>query len=98
MRVKSPGNKKNLVARMPLAGVLVPLRRLQGEQAATTFSQVVWPPRERGHALSLAGVRHLRGTATAGISRREIIENRVTLFSSSCRDQVSDIDVIIFDN
>ena len=30
------------------SGVRLPLRRLQGEQAATTLSQVVWPPRERG--------------------------------------------------
>ena len=29
-------------------GVRLPLRRLQGEQAATTFSQVVWPPLLRG--------------------------------------------------
>lgn len=28
--------------------VISALRRLQGEQAATTFSQVVWPPFERG--------------------------------------------------
>ena len=27
---------------------MLPLRRLQGEQAATTLSQVVCPPRERG--------------------------------------------------
>ena len=30
------------------AMVWLPLRRLQGEQAATTLSQVVRPPRERG--------------------------------------------------
>ena len=30
------------------AMVMLPLRRLQGEQAATTLSHVVWPPRERG--------------------------------------------------
>ena len=29
-------------------GVKLPLRRLQGEQAATTLSHVVCPPRERG--------------------------------------------------
>src|SRR5258708_31760693 len=29
-------------------GVRLPLRRLQGEHAATTFSQVVWPPLLRG--------------------------------------------------
>src|SRR5215831_16155497 len=28
--------------------VMLPLRRLQLEQAATTLIQVVWPPRERG--------------------------------------------------
>jgi hypothetical protein len=28
--------------------VLLPLRRLHGEQAATTLIQVVSPPRERG--------------------------------------------------
>src|SRR5690242_8697390 len=34
---------------MPIsAGIAPPFLRLQGEQAATTFSQVVWPPRERG--------------------------------------------------
>src|SRR6202008_3086928 len=27
---------------------MLPFRKLQGEQAATTFSQVVWPPLERG--------------------------------------------------
>ena len=27
---------------------MLPLRRLQGEQAATTLIQVVCPPRERG--------------------------------------------------
>ena len=27
---------------------MLPLRRLQAEQAATTLIQVVWPPRERG--------------------------------------------------
>jgi hypothetical protein len=30
------------------AMVLLPLRRLQGEQAATTLFQVVRPPRDRG--------------------------------------------------
>src|SRR6476646_7849275 len=29
-----------------------PLRKLQGEQAVTTLSQVVWPPRERGRMWS----------------------------------------------
>ncbi len=32
--------------------VLFPLRRLQGEQAATTFSQLVIPPRDRGRTWS----------------------------------------------
>src|SRR5215510_3154992 len=27
---------------------MLPFLRLHGEQAATTFTQVVWPPRERG--------------------------------------------------
>src|SRR4029078_12107976 len=35
-------------------GVRLPLRRLQGEHAATTFSHVVWPPRERGTIWSKA--------------------------------------------
>src|SRR6202034_4879159 len=34
------------------SGVKLPFLRLQGEQAATTLIQVVWPPRERGNRWS----------------------------------------------
>jgi hypothetical protein len=43
-------------------GVRLPLRRLQGEQAATTFSQVVWPPLERGMRKHLRKVNMLAVT------------------------------------
>ncbi len=62
--------RASAIGHMPASrGSLLPLRRLQGEQAVTTFSQVVWPPCERGMQVVegqiLVGAAILAGEAVA---------------------------------
>src|SRR6266550_8841427 len=56
------------------AGVRLPFLRLQSEQEATTLTQVVWPPRERGSRWSNVSSSRVPQNWHTNLSRRNTLK------------------------